>query len=59
MKKHKAQLYDKIQNVIGNYNDRMVRGVFQYNFDVIQVEKPTLKQEISILKKLLKQKNNL
>ena len=34
MKKHKAQLYDKIQNVIGNYNDRMVRGVFQYNFDI-------------------------
>lgn len=31
--------------------------VFQYNFDVIQVEKPTLKQEISILKKLLKQRN--
>ena len=34
MKKHKAQLYDKIQNVIGNYNDRMVRGVFQYSFDI-------------------------
>lgn len=34
MKKHRAELYDKIQNVIGNYNDRMVRGIFQYDFDI-------------------------
>lgn len=34
MKKHRAELYDKIQNVIGNYNDRMVRGIFQYGFDI-------------------------
>lgn len=33
-KRHKAELYDKIQNVIGNYNDRMVRGIFKYNFDI-------------------------
>ena len=33
-KKHKAELYDKIQSVIGNYNDRMVRGIFKYDFDI-------------------------
>lgn len=31
MSRVKAQLYDKIQSVIGNYNDRMVRGIFEYD----------------------------
>ncbi len=34
MKKHKAQLYDKIHNVISNYNDHMVRGIFEYDFEI-------------------------
>lgn len=34
MLKYKAELYDKIQSVIGNYNDRMVRGIFKYDFDI-------------------------
>lgn len=34
MKKQKAQLYDKIHNVIGSYNDHMVRGIFEYDFEI-------------------------
>ena len=34
MARIKAQLYDKIHSVIGHYNDRMVRGIFQYNYDI-------------------------
>ena len=34
MNKLKAELYDKIHNVIGNYNDRMVRGAFEYDFEI-------------------------
>ena len=32
MKTHKAQLYDNIHSVINSYNDRMVRGIFEYDF---------------------------
>ena len=34
MKRHKAQLYDNIHSVIDFYNDRMVRGVFEYNISL-------------------------
>lgn len=34
MNKHKAQLYDNIHSVINFYNDRMVRGVFEYNCSI-------------------------
>ncbi len=31
MKTHKSQLYDKIHSIIDMYNDRMVRGIFEYD----------------------------
>lgn len=34
MKRHKAQLYDNIHSVIDFYNDRMVRGIFEYRFSL-------------------------
>ena len=34
MNTYKSQLYDNIHSVINFYNDRMVRGIFEYNFSV-------------------------
>ena len=34
MNTHKAELYDNIHSVIDFYNDRMVRGIFEYNFSL-------------------------